>query len=71
MEAKNPLHRAAEIAGNPNKLAAAIGRRQSTVWEWMKRGWPSPDACPAIEEATGVSTADLLAPAMRKPGKAA
>lgn len=61
-----PLHRAARIIGSTNRLAKAINRTQSTVWGWMKRGWPPPEACPAIERATGgeVTAVDLLAPAM-------
>lgn len=68
----NPLEKAAGIVGNANKLAKVIGRSQSTVWLWMRRGWPSPDACLAIEEATDgkVTAAELLAPAMRKSGAA-
>jgi hypothetical protein len=63
-----PLEKAAAIVGNANKLAKAINRKQSTVWGWMKRGWPSPDACRAIEEATGgkVRAAELLEPTMGK-----
>ena len=49
--AKTPLQRAADLAGTPTALAKKIGRRQSTVWEWMQRGWPAPDACQAIAEA--------------------
>lgn len=66
MDAKTPLQRAADIVGTPTALAKAIGRRQSTVWEWMKRGWPAPNACQAIEAATHgqVTAAELLQPAM-------
>jgi DNA-binding transcriptional regulator YdaS (Cro superfamily) len=68
----NPLEKAAGIVGNANKLAKAINRSQSTVWLWMQRGWPAPDACRAIEEATEgkVTAAELLEPAMRKSGAA-
>lgn len=67
MEAINPLDRAIEIIGNPNRLATAIGRRQSTVWGWVKRGWPAPNACLEIERATGgkVKATDLLKPALK------
>lgn len=72
MDAPNPLEKAVKIVGNPNRLATAIGRRQSTVWGWMQRGWPAPDACLEIERATGgkVKAADLLKPAL-KPRQAA
>lgn len=72
MQSTNPLAKAVKIVGNPNRLASAIGRRQSTVWGWMQRGWPSPDACLEIERATGgqVKAADLLKPAF-KPRAAA
>lgn len=67
-----PLAKAVEIVGSTTKLAKVIDRRQSVVWAWVKRGWPSPDACLAIQEATGgkVSAADLLEPAMRKKADA-
>jgi DNA-binding transcriptional regulator YdaS (Cro superfamily) len=63
-----PLTEAINTVGNTNRLAKAINRRQSTVWEWAVRGWPSPDACPAIEAATNgkITVAQLLAPAMTK-----
>lgn len=72
MQTVNPLERAAQIVGNPNQLAKAIGRRQSTVWGWMQRGWPAPDACLEIERATGgkVKAVDLLRAAI-KPRDAA
>lgn len=72
MENLTPLRRAIEIVGTQTALAAKIGRRQSTIHEWVKRGWPAPEACRAIEEATGgqVTAAELLEPAMRK-GEAA
>jgi DNA-binding transcriptional regulator YdaS (Cro superfamily) len=64
----NPLKRAIGIVGTQTALATKIGRRQSTIHEWVKRGWPSPDACHAIEEATDgkVTAAELLEPAMRR-----
>lgn len=68
MEA-NPLKEAARRAGSATKLAELIDRPQQTVWEWMQRGWPAPDACFAIQEATGVSVVDLLKPAKPKPRK--
>lgn len=61
-----PIHRAAEIAGNHTELARRIGRAQSTVHRWMKRGWPAPDACADIEKLTGITIAELLAPAKRR-----
>lgn len=72
MEA-NPLRKAIEIMGNPSRLAKAIDRRQSTVWGWMQRGWPAPDACMAIEKATAgkVKAADLIKPALKARRNAA
>jgi DNA-binding transcriptional regulator YdaS (Cro superfamily) len=69
MESGNPLAKAVERIGNLNALATKIGRSQSTVWRWMQRGWPAPDACPAIEAATGISTAELLKPAFKRRRK--
>lgn len=67
MESVTPLQRAVNEVGNQTLLAKMIGRKQSTVWEWLRRGWPAPDACHAIEAATGgkVKAAELLAPAMQ------
>lgn len=73
MDARTPLERAAKEVGTPTALAKAIGRKQSTVWTWLKRGWPAPDACPAIEAATGgkVTAVELLEPAFKKAAKPA
>lgn len=61
-----PLAAAIKKSGGQTALAEAIGRSQTTISDWFKRGWPSPEACPAIEAATGVSAAELLQPAMAR-----
>lgn len=48
----SPLQQAADIVGNLNQLAKKIGKRQSTVWNWLKKGRVPADWCPKIEEAT-------------------
>lgn len=61
MDAKTPFHRVLEIV-TPTALARAIGRSQSTVWEWEQRGWAAPDACSEIAAAIDhkVTTEELL-----------
>jgi hypothetical protein len=75
MDVESPLQKAARIAGTPTALAKKIGRRQSTMWEWMQRGWPAPDACQAIAEAVDnqVTEDELLKSAadMKKAARAA
>lgn len=68
MTQDTPLARAAEKVGSASALARMINRSQSTMADWMKRGWPSADACRAIAEAVpGVVTIeDLLAPATHR-----
>lgn len=63
-----PFHEAVKHVGNLTKLAALIGRRQSTLQIWDARGWPAPEACPAIERATGgkFSRLQLLEPAFNE-----
>lgn len=46
-----PLKKACEIMGGQAALGRALGRSQSTVWNWLQRGIPS-DECPAVEAAT-------------------
>jgi len=54
------LEEAISIVKGPTNLALRIGRRQSTVSNWLARGretpgWKVPaDACPAIQRETGV-----------------
>lgn len=45
------LKRACDLVGGQAALGRKIGRKQSTVWNWLKRGIPADD-CPAIETAT-------------------
>jgi DNA-binding transcriptional regulator YdaS (Cro superfamily) len=65
----SPLAKAIEIAGSQLALAKAIGRRQSRISDWLKRGWPSPDAAMDIEKATGVPVAELLQPLLTRRKK--
>lgn len=66
MEAINPLAKAIQIAGTQEALAKKIGRRQGLISEWLKRGWPAPDAAFSIEKVTGITVAELLEPASKK-----
>lgn len=45
------LQRACTLVGGQAALGRLIGRKQSTVWNWLKNGIPS-DECPAVEAAT-------------------
>jgi DNA-binding transcriptional regulator YdaS (Cro superfamily) len=45
------LARACEAVGGQAALGRKIGRKQSTIWNWLKNGIPA-DQCPAIEQAT-------------------
>lgn len=49
---KPPLQLAADEVGNLNRLAKKIGKRQSTVWHWLKTGRVPSEWCAKIEEAT-------------------
>lgn len=49
-----PLARAIAILGNQTKLAEAVGRKQQSVNEVVRRGSRVPaEWCPLIEKATG------------------
>lgn len=52
------LERACEIAGGSTKLAAALGKRKAVISQWKTTRVPA-EACPAIEELTGVRCEDL------------
>ncbi len=45
------LRRACEVVGGQSALGRAIGKKQSTIWNWLQRGVPA-EECPAIESAT-------------------
>lgn len=54
------LQRAVAAAGSQNALARGIGRKQSTVWDWLNRGAKvSAEDAVAIERTTGVA-AELI-----------
>ncbi len=63
-----PFHEAVKSVGSLTELARLIGRRQSTLQIWEARGWPAPDACPAIERATDgkFTRLQLLEPAFNE-----
>lgn len=75
METENPLHLAAKKASGSTALAKKIGRSQSTVSDWMRRGWAAPDACADIATAVGheVTETELLKSAaeLKKAARAA
>lgn len=47
------LSRAVTLAGGQAALARRLGRKQSDVAQWLRRGRVGPTACIAIEEAVG------------------
>ena len=59
----NALTRAIKRCDPPfqAELARRIQRSPQQVNKWVKRGYCSPKAAPAIERATGVPTNDLIA----------
>lgn len=52
------LKQAVAAAGTQQRLATALGVRQSCVSNWLVRGVP-PERCLHIEKVTGVSRYDL------------
>ena len=50
---RRALEKAISIVGSQNKLAAAVGVRQSTLNYWVTQGRVPPEKCALIEEATG------------------
>lgn len=50
MDTETPLQKACRLAGGQAGLGRKIGKKQSTVWNWLQRGIPA-DACPAVENA--------------------
>jgi DNA-binding transcriptional regulator YdaS (Cro superfamily) len=48
---ESPLQKACDQVGGQTALAKKIGRKQSTIWNWLKKGIPA-EQCPAIERAT-------------------
>ena len=53
MKPTSPMHKAIEIVGSQNKLAKILGKRQSVIWTWLKRGYISAEYAIPIEQATG------------------
>jgi DNA-binding transcriptional regulator YdaS (Cro superfamily) len=49
------LAKAVRAAGSQSAFGRLIGRRQSTVREWLKTGKVPPEAVLAVEKATGIS----------------
>lgn len=61
-------------AGSQSAFGRLIGKRQSTVAQWLKAGRLPPEHVLAVEEATGVSRHDLrpdIYPDERTPAAAA
>jgi DNA-binding transcriptional regulator YdaS (Cro superfamily) len=53
---RRALMKACEIAGGQLALGREIGRKQSTIWDWLQTGLITDvDAVLRIEKATGVS----------------
>jgi hypothetical protein len=48
---QNPAKRIVEVFGSQASLARAIGRKQSSVWNWTKAGFISSRSIPEIIEA--------------------
>nr|EES53256.1 MAG: hypothetical protein UBAL3_80150045 [Leptospirillum ferrodiazotrophum] len=53
MKPTSPLRKAIEIVGSQNKLAKILGKRQSVIWAWLKRGTVSAEYVLKVEQATG------------------
>jgi DNA-binding transcriptional regulator YdaS (Cro superfamily) len=75
---ETPLQKAVNhVGGKATTLAQLIGRKQSTVWDWLNKEGRKvpPDACREIERATdGKVTAEELRPdlaALFKPSRKA
>ncbi len=50
----NPsLERAIKIIGSQVKLAKILGKRQSSIWNWLKSGRVAAEYAIPIEQATG------------------
>lgn len=56
---ESAIAKAVRAAGSQSALGRLIGRRQSTVREWLLAGRVSPEAVLQVEAATGVSKHDL------------
>lgn len=48
------------------ELARRIQVKPQEVNRWVKRGWAAPKHCPAIERATGISSNQLIADAVKQ-----
>lgn len=63
---ETPLQKAVNhVGGKASTLAQLIGKRQSTVWDWLNKEGRKvpPEACREIERVThGVVTAEELRP---------
>lgn len=62
---QTPLEKAVNHVGTATALAQLIGRKQSTVWDWLNKEGRKvpPEACREIERVTaGKVTAEELRP---------
>lgn len=57
--AADALKQAVDKAGSTYKLGEIVGKGQSTVSAWLKRGAAAPESVLFIEKATGISRHDL------------
>lgn len=61
------LREACKLVGGQAALGRKIGRKQSTIWNWLQKGIPADD-CPAVERATeGQVTRYQLRPDVFEP----
>ncbi len=55
-----PLARAVRAERSQSAFGRLVGRRQSTINDWLKNDVPLPaELCPIVEEATGIPREDL------------
>lgn len=58
--AESPLRKAVRVAGGQSAFGRLIGKRQSTVFEWLKLGKPLPaEYVRLVEQKLGVSRFEL------------
>lgn len=68
---KKALKEAIKAAGSQTKLAAAIGKTQGHVSNWLRRNYVPPEMVLPIEGATGISRHDLRPDLYPREGQAA
>ena len=58
-ESDSALARAVRLAGSQSAFGRLIGKRQSTVHEWLKANALPPEHVLTVERETGISRHDL------------